>query len=307
MRQTRAHSRGFTLIELLVVMAIIAILIALLLPAVQQARESARRAQCKNQLKQIGLALHNYHDNALVFPPGSVAIPVNSVNTGVGWGIALLPFLDMGNLHNQYNPNILNAAPGNTVVVQTRVPVYNCPSDPNAGMLVQPASGPATTPFAMSSYRANSGFSANTSDYFDGQYFPGGLSKENRGLIHVVDPNFGCERIANVTDGLSNTLIVGEWETVSTLNRGTFWAYSYSSYAMSGACQYCYPTIFGVNDFAKVGVGSSGSKRAFASFHTGGVQFLVGDGSVRFVSSEISMCLFGKLSTIAGGEVVRDY
>lgn len=306
MRQTRYGRAGFTLIELLVVIAIIALLIALLLPAVQQARESARKAQCKNNLKQIGIALNVYHDSSGTFPPGSVSIPVNSVNTGIGWGISILPQLDQGNLYQQYNPNLLNAAPANRAVVQTPLAVYNCPSDPNAGSLVQPASGPATSTFAMSSYRANSGWTPNTSDYFDCLYSPGSLPIENRGLLHVVDTTFRCERIADATDGLSNILVMGEWGTVNTFNRGTFWGYSYAHYALSGACQYCYPSIFGLNDYAKLGSGSSGSKRAFASFHQGGVQFLVGDGSVRFVSSDISMCLFGKLSTIAGGEATRN-
>ena len=304
--------KAFTLIELLVVIAIIAVLIALLLPAVQQAREAARRTQCKNNLKQMGLAIHSYHDTFEKFPPGSIAVNWNNtaianVNTMMGWGIAILPFIDQAPLYNTYNANMNNANTVNQPIYQKNMAAYNCPSDPNAGTMIQPGSGPATTTFVMSSYRANAGVSSDCSNYWDGQYGSGTLTSSNRGMIHVVDVNYGCEKTANVTDGLSNTLAVGEWETVNTLNRGTFWAYTYAQYTMSGPAPSCNPTSFGVNDYVKAGNGNNGSKRAFGSFHVGGVQFLMGDGAVRFISSNINLPTLAALGTIAGGEVVGDF
>lgn len=306
--------RGFTLIELLVVIAIIAVLIALLLPAVQQAREAARRTQCKNNLKQMGLAVHNYHDTFLVYPPGSIALPNGTVNTQMGWGIAILPYIDQAPLFNQYNQNLTNSDPGNNVVTKQKLPAQNCPSDPNAGQTIVPGSGQANTngvQMAVSSYRANAGTSNNASDFFDGQYNFANLTLAWRGMIHCVDANSGmrCENAASVTDGLSNTLLVGEWQSITQMNRNSFWAYSYASYAMSGPGPTCPAPNFGINDYTKVGGGGGNncSKRAWASFHVGGAQFLMGDGAVKFLSVNINVPTFAALGTIAGNEVVGDF
>ncbi|MDP1796291.1 MAG: DUF1559 domain-containing protein, partial [Planctomycetaceae bacterium] len=121
--------RAFTLIELLVVIAIIAILIALLLPAVQQAREAARRTQCRNHLKQVGLALHNYLDAHTVFPPSYCVVPGVTSTVGGQWSMfaRILPYLDQANLQNLVNWNVASATHGN--VATTRIPTYLCPSD----------------------------------------------------------------------------------------------------------------------------------------------------------------------------------
>ncbi|HUQ71374.1 MAG TPA: DUF1559 domain-containing protein, partial [Planctomycetaceae bacterium] len=151
-----SRRRGFTLIELLVVIAIIAILIALLLPAVQQAREAARRTQCRNNLKQLGLALHNYHDNFNIFPMGfSDVVAGNAERNGSGWAWSamVLPYLDQAPLYNQFNFNVTPyncvncAAPitGNQALVGTQLAAFSCPSD------VKPATA------------ANNGGAANTS------------------------------------------------------------------------------------------------------------------------------------------------
>lgn len=141
----RRCASGFTLIELLVVIAIIAVLVALLLPAVQQAREAARRSQCKNQLKQIGLALHNYHDSYRSFPPGNVTMG-NCCGSpcGTNWAISILPFMDQAPLYQQYNFDKYNEDPENQAVRETILPVFNCPSDINAGKRERPESGPET-------------------------------------------------------------------------------------------------------------------------------------------------------------------
>jgi hypothetical protein len=237
----------------------------------------------------------------------------------MGWGIAILPGLDQVPLYNLYNSNLLNANLANQAVVQTKLPVYNCPSDNGAGTLWQPGSGPATvagntSQWALSSYRANAGVSTNCSDYWDGQYNFANLSMILRGPIHAVDTRVGCERIAGVTDGLTNTLFVGEWGTFDTRNRGSFWAYSYAQYTMSGAnapppagsaCVY----TFGLASYSGCdgNKGTNPCKRAWGSFHTGGVHFLIGDGTVRFISANINRATFASLSTIANNEIVGEF
>ena len=142
--------RGFTLIELLVVIAIIAILIALLLPAVQAAREAARRTQCRNNLKQMGLALHNYHDKHNAFPPGLISRLANPAwvmapgacnsapdDLGPGWSFfaRMLPYLEQGNFHNTINFNLPLTAPANAAARRTSVSAYRCPSDAGPQMI----------------------------------------------------------------------------------------------------------------------------------------------------------------------------
>jgi len=164
--------RGFTLIELLVVIAIIAVLIALLLPAVQQAREAARRTQCKNNLKQMGLALHNYHDVANTFPPGWISTwaqsptPASYPGDSWGWPVFLLPYMDQGNIYNQINFNVgfpagFNAAGTTPVpatgsgvigVEATPLSVFQCPSSDSLNALIQRAGGNTNSCGAPSNY-----------------------------------------------------------------------------------------------------------------------------------------------------------
>jgi prepilin-type N-terminal cleavage/methylation domain-containing protein len=342
--------RGFTLIELLVVIAIIAVLVALLLPAVQQAREAARRSQCKNNLKQIGLGIHNYHDTYGRYPPGSVAPsppggPANPTTCFMGWGIAILPMVDQAPLFAIYDstqPSNLAGPSNNKTVVTTKLPVYCCPSDFNAGMLQFPASGTPNGLYAASSYKACSGVSSDCSNYWDGQFgcctgtpatggsagaivnFPG-----NRGMIHVVDNLRTCESAASVTDGLSNTLCVGEWmskdtfsTTPTTGSRLAMWGNTYAQYSMSGVdVAPCVvggvTTSFGLASYACcdsttgqitcTGQGSNPCKRAWGSFHSGGVQFLMGDGAIRFIGQNINRPTLAALASIAGGEIVGDF
>lgn len=181
----RTHSsrlqRGFTLIELLVVIAIIAVLIALLLPAVQQAREAARRAQCKNNLKQFGLAMHNYHETAKMFPIGwSEASPTIGTTTYYGWQTYLMPHMDMTSVFKKLNPQGTTIPAANALPeLQKAYPQFRCPTD----------SGPVTNPYF-----------ANTGNYSTSNYvFSENLGNANRGV-----------RIGDIKDGTANTLMISE-------------------------------------------------------------------------------------------------
>jgi len=312
----RRHFGGFTLVELLVVIAIIGILIALLLPAVQAAREAARRSQCTNNLKQIALALHNYHDTYLVFPSGGIN-PVAGINGPhlINWCIAILPFIEQGSLYSQYKMALPNTDPANSPVVQAIVPVFNCPSDTNAKRLENPASGPASggPAFRGSSYRGVTGYSTSGACWFDCEQWRTGnpaCPRTARGLLHATGPNvqLDCENMASVQDGTSNTLAVGEYHTRTTTRRGTFWGYTYTSYALS-SFTWKQPRTFLPDYDACVAAGGAGGsnpcKRAFGSFHPGGANFALVDGSVRFISQTVDFDLICYLSSIAGQETAQ--
>ncbi len=305
------RSRGFTLIELLVVIAIIAILIALLLPAVQQAREAARRTQCKNNLKQIGLAMHNYHDTFNTFPPGYIArIPQNitsSERSLYSWGAFILPQVEQGNLYTTLQVgNVLleqNAATAaGLIALQTPLPGFRCPSD--IGPLLNnfndatadPGNGNKYNRFITSNgtdriaiATSNYVMVANSSDSttppaFFAQYGPPkGVGFQNSKI------NF-----RDITDGSSNTLLAGER------------AWRYNGLTVGAA------TVIGfsaaVNDpggswniksagLAAIGIGYDGINysrtnrihqgRGFSSNHVGGAQFVLCDGAVIFISENI--------------------
>jgi len=310
--------RGFTVIELLVVIGVIGALTALLLPAVQAAREAARRAACRNNLKQIGLALHNYHSARRSFPPGNIqrtagfcpgmAEPTVSYSTRFGnWMIAILPYLEQSALYDSYDPKSNNESPANRVVRETRVPTYVCPSDYKAEQSAVPASGPAAKQnarYAPGSYRAVTGRSEDGLNYLDSEmmfdYKP-----QWRGPIHIAGVwGLTSETIPNILDGLSNTLMVGEACFSGESNYRTFWAYSFAYYSQSGATAQ-ERTLWGNYERCVEADGDGGPnpcKRGWGSFHSGGLNFLTCDGAVHFISSNIDLNLFGSLATIAGGE-----
>jgi prepilin-type N-terminal cleavage/methylation domain-containing protein/prepilin-type processing-associated H-X9-DG protein len=324
--------RGFTLIELLVVIAIIAILIGLLLPAVQKVREAAARIQCSNNLKQIGLALHNYHDSIGTFPSAHVELCPAGTRPGTegtcsyytGWSIDLLPYIEQDNLYKTYNNNVINASPVNAAFRTTNVKVYTCPADTRAGQIYAPETlppdghgqGNPQILYMASSYKVMSGV-GNTSTtntyagYWDEVQDAQNAHPSGKGAFHG-DGYSGLtpERMTSITDGTSNTIFVGERHTRTHPTRGPFWADSFNLYTAGAA----YPAIPGGNlylqpdyDACQARINSNYCKYGWGSLHTAGIQFLFGDGHVRSLPPSIDLNVFIALSTIAGGEVIPDF
>jgi prepilin-type N-terminal cleavage/methylation domain-containing protein/prepilin-type processing-associated H-X9-DG protein len=294
--------RGFTLVELLVVIAIIGTLMGLLRPAVQRIRETASRLRCKNNLKQIGLALHSYHDRMKGFPPGyqsKVAADNSDLGPGWGWAAFLLADVEQDNLKKQIRFDLQISDPANAVVRVTDLPIFVCPSETDRdAFTVVDASGNPICDVARGNYVAMNGVLGVTSAAWDNN----GAFIRNRSM-----------RIADITDGLSNTLLVGE--RCSTMS-STTWTGAVTN-GVVPAVRYPNPADQLANaEGAPALVLSHGSRShipndnlvfdadATASFHIGGVNFLYGDGSVHPMSNAIDGLLYEGLLTRAGGEPV---
>lgn len=306
----RSRSRGFTLVELLVVIAIIGILVALLLPAVQAAREAARRMQCGNNLKQIGLAMHNYHDVYKNFPPGA---------WGCCWGtwmICIQPFAEQRQLYDQYSFERKWGTPGpddqryssavNLPVTRTRLKTHTCPSDT------------VNAPFSnitSHNYAANFG---NTG--YGGPATLNGVPHNGSPFSYIAS-NTSLGKIvglASILDGTSNTLMVAEvLQGTGTDLRGFVWwgdASSYSAYLTPNTAlpDRIYTAGYCVNLPLRnlpCAVSTTTDPTMFAarSRHPGGVQGALCDGSVRFISSTIDLATWRALGTSQGGEPIGEY
>src|SRR5262245_12662745 len=208
-----ARASGFTLVELLVVIAIIGILIALLLPAVQAAREAGRRTSCGNNLRQIGIAIHHYHEQHNCFPPGAMNFGVCcSTESYTSWTISILPFMEQEPLARTYVQSATNESPENALVRETYLKIYACPSEPGVKVLEEPESGPANDLgilYRPGSYRGVGGRSNGVSGWWDNYPQYKNLPFQWRGVFHVVDGRIEQETFANITDGTSNTFMVG--------------------------------------------------------------------------------------------------
>ncbi|MGQ0635638.1 MAG: DUF1559 family PulG-like putative transporter [Planctomycetaceae bacterium] len=288
------HSRrGFTLIELLVVIAIIGVLVSLLLPAVQQARESARRTQCSNNLKQIGLAFHNYHDTFTMFPNSEVGGTGTLARASAF--AAILPYLDQAPAWGLYNFSLGNSDLANQRVVSMRIPVYLCPTATFRRQV--PISGCDTNDRAPGTYAVSTG----SSDPWGPE---GGAPPHNGAIVSVRS---GRTRMGNITDGTSRTLLAGEsaWNfpdymfTSGPCNGQVRWGFSYwaSPYPLATA----FSTQPPLNP--KRLDGDSNRLARFRSEHAGGVvNFLYCDGSVRYLTEYVSQSVLDALATRAGGE-----
>lgn len=296
MRQsTCARTRGFTLIELLVVIAIIAILISLLLPAVQQAREAARRTQCKNNLKQISLAIHNYHDTFDIFPNSEVGGTGTLARASLF--VAILPYLEQGNTFTLYDPALGNSHPINMAAVSQVIPTYLCPSAPLRRQI--PISGCDVNDRAPGTYAISTG----SGDPW------GTLATGNPHNGAIVSTASGRTRMRDITDGTSNTLQAGEaaWNipdylfTSGPCSGQVRWGFTYWSSP--------YPLATAFTTMAPFNPKSGGAAvlSRFRSEHIGGSQFAMVDGSVRFVSENISQQVLDAAGTRGGGEVLGEF
>lgn len=301
----RTNRRGFTLIELLVVIAIIAVLIALLLPAVQQARESARRSQCRNNLKQIGIALTAYHENYNVFPSGWIAVdPVTKVmsshsgHSGAGWAMMLLPYMEQTGLYESFNPNLALNAASNQPVIRRSLNAHLCPSDshPEVWTINSDVTGAPLVTLATSNYVASFG-----TVELDGCENPPGTAPVNLAGQCIGDGAFyHNSRVAlrDITDGASNSVLVGERRTDATLGWYSTWAGSVP------LGEEAFIRVMGLLDHTPNH--SDTHLDDFSSQHVGGTHFLFGDGRVRFITENIDEATYKALGTIAGGEVISD-
>lgn len=314
----KPRKRGFTLIELLVVIAIIAILIALLLPAVQQAREAARRSTCKNSLKQIGLALHNYHDSHRSYPPGYIARGVtptqdSTFETGPGfaWGTMLLPYLDQAPLYNQLNLNLDATVTPNIELADEAIPIFRCPSDTHQGVF-SVTDGTNTYQLSSANYVGIFGYGSLTSA-------PG--NPDDKGIL-FRNSNI---KIRDITDGASNTIVVGERShqhrfvgATTVIQADSTWyaaipdATRPAGMAMASMTEGPASLILG-----HVGQGGMMTMQHppnttnhianFSSKHEGGAHFLLGDGAVRFLSENMNYDTFRYLGTISDGNVIGEF
>ena len=301
---------GFTLVELLVVIAIIGVLIGLLLPAVQKVRDAANRAACGNNLKQLGIALHHYHDVQSSFPPAYIEYyPLTDRAT---WQVLLLPYTEQDNLYRTYDPNETTGGGENNFLLNgTKLKLFRCPADVDLPPKHYPPS-PDLGPWATGNYLCNNGLGPMRSDWRPE------TSVAQPGVFMVNSKT----RVADITDGTSHTLLLSEcinvpgtgdledWRGNLTYpeNCAFHWNFTPNSpspdWLREGLCVSiaeapCIGTHLAYNDRLEI--------LSARSRHPGGVQVLLGDGRVAFIPNTINLATWQALGSPAGGEVVGDF
>jgi prepilin-type N-terminal cleavage/methylation domain-containing protein/prepilin-type processing-associated H-X9-DG protein len=343
-KRSRTGTKGFTLIELLVVIAIISVLIALLLPAVQSAREAARRASCTNNLKQIGLALHNYEEAMNVFPPGYVSsidqTKLDACNqdaedqlcvdrgSGWAWGSMILPFMEQQPLYNSINFNLSVAFRDNDTCSLTSLGAHLCPSDD--GPSVVPVFKDPPDPNKPGSFNATNIVDTLSRGNYVGMYGIGEICAQSGALDSPNNNGAGplgqhagifyrnsATRIAAITDGTSNTIAVGERS--HNLSYVTWVARSIDGWLgktslveggtdlFNASPEECWTQIMGpagLEDGTRTINDARAHVEDYWSRHPGGANMLFADGSVHFLKSSISPVPWRAMATRAFGEVI---
>lgn len=322
MPEKAGKRRGFTLVELLVVIAIIGVLVGLLLPAVQAAREAARRVQCANNLKQFGLAMHNYHDSLGSLPPGWIQQTVVQDAANYSWGAFLLPFIEQANFHRSLDVGPTPLATNVSLqlpLVQTKLAAFRCPSSSGPDLNENRPVGGETGELEFTS--VSNYVAMNSSWHFS---LGRGMPQNGDGVQHTSNANGAFfrnsgTRLRDVTDGTSNTMILTERVHISIKGNDCWAANALGLRFRTTISQLQNNNSHGQSQVMAMGRGlinfeTGTCRRGISSLHPGGVETLFCDGSVRFLSENLDHnvdadvnSVYEFLIAINDGNPISDY